>query len=167
MCCGLSLLGPEAEPGLKARMLSSIVVVDTEIGSGELSGGGGICRSCGGGGCRSLRASKVAALTGASVASEHKTRTAPETSPSNNFFSTEALMLRASDLLFAARRVGGVGEGMVDAEVESDIKDSTWRLMIVVRDTFGDGVVTRWGAARALAGKENSLRQGSNTAVLI
>ena len=51
MCCGLSLSGPEAEPGLKARMLSSIVVVDTEIGSGELSGGGGICRSWGGGGC--------------------------------------------------------------------------------------------------------------------
>ena len=41
------------------------------------------------------------------------------------------------------------------AEVESDIKDSTWRLMIIVRDTFGDGVVMRWGAARALAGKEN------------
>ena len=79
---------------------------------------------------RSLRASKMTALTGASVASEHKTRTAPETSPSDNLFSTEALMLRASDLLFAARRVG---EATVDAEVESDIKDSTWRLMIVVK----------------------------------
>ena len=97
MCCGLSLSGPGAEPGLKARMLASIVVVDTEIGSGELSGGGGICRSWGGGGCRSLRASKVSALTGASVASEHKTRTAPETSPSDSFFSTEALTLRASE----------------------------------------------------------------------
>ena len=113
------------------------------------------------GGCRTLRASKVSALIGASVASEHKTRTAPETPPSDNLFSTEVLRLRASDLLFAACRVGGVGQGMVDAEVESDIKDSTWRLMILVRDTFGDGVVTRWGAARALAGKENSLRQAA------
>ena len=52
MCCGLSLSGTEAEPDLKARMVSSIVVVDTEIGSGELSGGGGICRSWGEGGCR-------------------------------------------------------------------------------------------------------------------
>ena len=112
MCCGLSLSGPEAEPGLKARMLSSIVVVDTEIGSGEYPEElGGICRSWGGGGYRSLRASKVSALTGASVASAHKTRKAPETSPSDNFFTTEALMLRASDLLFAVRRVGGVGEG--------------------------------------------------------
>ena len=103
----------------------------------------------------------MSALTGASVASEHnlKTRTALETSPSDSFFSTEALMLRASDLLFAPCRVGGAGEGMVDAEVESDMKDSTWRLMIVVRDTFSDGVVTHWGAARVLAGKENSLRQ--------
>ena len=50
---------------------------------------------------------------------------------------------------------------MVDAEVESDIKDFTWRLMIVVRDTFGDGVITHWGAARALAEKENSLRQAA------
>ena len=92
MCCGgLSLSGPEAELGLKARMLSSIVVVDTEIGSGKLSGGGGICRSWGGGGCRSLRASKVSALTGASVASEHKTRTAPETSPSDNRIMHQAL----------------------------------------------------------------------------
>ena len=103
----------------------------------------------------------MSALIGASVSSEHKTQTAPETPPSDNLFSTEALRLRASDLLFAARRVGGVGQGMVDAEVESDIKDSTWRLMILVRDTFGDGVVTRWGAARALAGKENSLRQAA------
>ena len=35
MCCGLSLSGPGAEPGLKARMLASIVVVDTEIGYGD------------------------------------------------------------------------------------------------------------------------------------
>ena len=161
MCCGLSLSGPGAEPGLKARMLASIVVVDTEIGSGELSGGGGICRSWGGGGCRSLRASKVSALTGASVESEHKTRTAPETSPSDSFFSTEALMLRASDLSFATCRAGGVGESMVDAEVEADIQHSTWRLMIVVRDTFRDDVVLRWGAARAVTGKENSFRQAA------
>ena len=33
--------------------------------------------------------------------------------------------------------------------------------MILVRDTFGDGVVTRWGAARVLARKENSLRQAA------
>ena len=92
--------------GSHLHELSSIVVVGTEIGLGELSGGDGICRSWGGGGCRSLIASKVTALTGASVASEHKTRTAPETSPSDNFFSTEALMFRASDLLIPARRVG-------------------------------------------------------------
>ena len=94
-------VGARGRIGLKARMHSSIVVIDTEIGSGELSGGGGICRSWGGG-CRSLRASS------ASVASEHKTQTAPETSPSDSLFSTVALMLRASDLLFAAHRVGGV-----------------------------------------------------------
>ena len=40
------------------------------------------------------------------------------------FFSKEVLILKASGLLFAAYRVGGVGEGMVDGEVESDIKDS-------------------------------------------
>ena len=37
--------------------------------------------------------------------------------PPDNLFSTEALRLRASGLLFAARRVGGVREGMVDAEL--------------------------------------------------
>ena len=85
--------GPAAEPGLKELMHFSIVAIVTWRGSTDMSGGDGIHRYVGEGGWRSQRASSVLLSKGATILSEHKTRTAPETSPSDNFLTTQDFSL--------------------------------------------------------------------------